>query len=63
MIKGWGFGTQGCIGLVGNAVELKNFQSAMKLALKFESNVSLNINILNNQNNKGYGKKVKSNGE
>lgn len=56
-------GTQGCIGIVGGAAELNNFKSAVKSALKFESSLKLNVNIQNNPNNNGYGKKVISNGE
>ncbi len=32
-------------------------------ALSRQKNVPLNVNILNNPNNNGYGKKIKSNGE
>lgn len=56
-------GTQGCIGLQCGAIQLNSFQAAMKLALKYESKISLNVDIKNNPNNNGSGPKVKSNGE
>jgi uncharacterized protein RhaS with RHS repeats len=57
------FGTQGCIGLLGNKNELLSFKSTMEITLSKQKNISLNINILNNPNNNGRGGKVKSNGE
>ena len=57
------FGTQGCIGLNCGKSGLTNFRSLMQGTLSKQNSIPLNINILNNTNNNGYGKKVKSNGE
>jgi hypothetical protein len=57
------FGTQGCIGLTGGKAELINFRDITQSALSRQKNIPLNVNILNNPNNNGYGKKVKFNGE
>jgi YD repeat-containing protein len=57
------FGTQGCIGLTCGKSGLINFRGLMQGTLSKQNNIPLNINILNNPNNNGYGKKVKSNGE
>ena len=57
------FGTQGCIGLTCGKSGLLQFRSLMQSTLSNQSNIPLNINILNNPNNNGYGRKVKSNGE
>ncbi|MDT0294909.1 toxin TcdB middle/N-terminal domain-containing protein [Mesonia ostreae] len=57
------FGTQGCIGLTCGKSGLTNFKGLMQNTLSTQDNIPLNINILNNPNNNGYGKKTKSNGE
>jgi len=57
------FGTQGCIGLTCGKGSLNNFRGLMQSTLSRQSNIPLNINILNNPNNDGYGKKIKANGE
>ena len=57
------FGTQGCIGLTCGKGGLLDFRGLMQSTLSNQSNIPLNINILNNPNNNGYGRKVKSNGE
>ncbi len=57
------FGTQGCIGLTCGKGGLIEFRGLMQSILSNQSNILLNINILNNPNNNGYNKKVKSNGE
>ena len=57
------FGTQGCIGLTCGKSGLLEFRGLMQSTLSNQANIPLNINILNNPNNNGYGSKVKSNGE
>jgi hypothetical protein len=57
------FGTQGCIGLLSGKSGLIDFRDLMKSTLSRQSVIPLSIGIVNNPNNNGYGKKVKSNGE
>ncbi|APD08045.1 hypothetical protein UJ101_02547 [Flavobacteriaceae bacterium UJ101] len=57
------YGTQGCIGLTCDVGGLVKFRDYTQNILASQKNISLEINILNNPNNNGYGKKVKSNGE
>jgi RHS repeat-associated protein len=56
-------GTQGCVGLTCGKEGLVQFRDLMKSALSVQAKVPLNINIIGNPNNNGFGKKVKSNGE
>ncbi|MDO8997533.1 MAG: RHS repeat-associated core domain-containing protein [Sediminibacterium sp.] len=57
------FGTQGCIGLTCGKEDLLKFKGIMQKGLSIQKAIALTVNILNNPNNNGYGKKVKSNGE
>jgi RHS repeat-associated protein len=57
------FGTQGCVGLTCGSSGLLEFKGLSQSALSRQKSIPLNISILNNPNNNGYGKKVKSNGE
>lgn len=57
------FGTQGCVGLLCGKNGLIEFRDLMRSTISKQGDIPLNINILNNPNNNGYGKKVISNGE
>ncbi|MEZ2440404.1 DUF6443 domain-containing protein [Chitinophaga sp. RCC_12] len=56
-------GTQGCIGLQENADRLLQFKSTMNQYLRTHDNIRVNINILNNPNNNGRGRRGRDNGE
>ncbi|WP_185937352.1 DUF6443 domain-containing protein [Chitinophaga polysaccharea] len=56
-------GTQGCIGIQENAARLLQFKSTMSQYLQSHDNIRVNINILNNPNNNGSGRRTRSNGE
>lgn len=57
------FGTQGCIGLTCGKDGLLEFKEIIEKVLSKQKDIPLNVNILNNPNDDGYGKKTKSNGE
>ncbi|SKD10489.1 RHS repeat-associated core domain-containing protein [Chitinophaga ginsengisegetis] len=56
-------GTQGCIGIQENATRLLQFKSTMHQYLQTHDNIRVNINILNNPNNNGRGRRVVGNRE
>ena len=56
-------GTQGCIGIQENAARLLQFKSTMSQYLQSNGSIRVDINILNNPNNNGRGRRVRSNGE
>ncbi|GAB4260468.1 MAG: hypothetical protein Kow0079_17400 [Vicingaceae bacterium] len=46
-------GTLGCIGLNGNAVQLRTFRDIIRTYLQTHNSINTNINITNNPNNNG----------
>ena len=57
------FGTQGCVGLLGNVNQLNNFLGEVKEILKTQKKILMTVNVKGNPNNNGTGPKTKSNGE
>ncbi len=57
------YGTQGCIGLLGNLTQLNNFLTEVTSLLKNQKTIKMEVDVIGNPYNNGTGVKTKGNGE